>query len=66
LPSERELADQVLAAQAIGSPETVERRLAELLEMTGADEVMATMPVTDQDARDASLRALARLASAAA
>ena len=64
-PSERELADQVLAAQAIGSPETIERRLAELVEMTGADEVMATTPVTDQDARHASLRALARLASAA-
>jgi len=62
-PSERELADQVLAAQAIGSPETVARRLAELVEMTGADEVMATTPVTDQDARHASLRALARLGS---
>src|SRR6476661_2624294 len=58
-----ELADQVLAAQAIGSPETVARRLAELVEMTGADEVMATTPVTDQDARHASLRALARLGS---
>jgi alkanesulfonate monooxygenase SsuD/methylene tetrahydromethanopterin reductase-like flavin-dependent oxidoreductase (luciferase family) len=55
----------VLAAQAVGSPETVARRLAELVEMTGADEVMATTPVTDQDARDASLRALARLAAAA-
>jgi len=62
-PSERELADQVLAAQAIGSPETVARRLAELVEMTEADEVMATMPVTDQDARHASLRELARLGS---
>jgi hypothetical protein len=34
--------------------------------MTGADEVMATTPVTDQDARHGSLRALARLASAVA
>jgi alkanesulfonate monooxygenase SsuD/methylene tetrahydromethanopterin reductase-like flavin-dependent oxidoreductase (luciferase family) len=55
----------MLAAQAIGSPETVKRRLAELVEMTGADEVMATTPVTDEVARHASLRALARLASAA-
>jgi alkanesulfonate monooxygenase SsuD/methylene tetrahydromethanopterin reductase-like flavin-dependent oxidoreductase (luciferase family) len=63
--AERELADQVLAAQAIGSAETVERRLAELIEMTGADELMATTPVTDQAAREESLRALARIASAA-
>jgi hypothetical protein len=33
--------------------------------MTGADEVMATTPVTDEDGRHASLRALVRLASAA-
>ena len=50
-------------AQAIGSPETVERRLAELIDMTGADEVMATVPVTDRDARTASVRSLARMAS---
>jgi alkanesulfonate monooxygenase SsuD/methylene tetrahydromethanopterin reductase-like flavin-dependent oxidoreductase (luciferase family) len=62
-PAERELADQVLAAQAIGSPETVERRLAELIEMTGADELMATMPITDSGAREASLRTLARIAA---
>ena len=56
-PAERELADQVLAAQAIGSPETVERRLAELIEMTGADELMATMPITDSGARSIAAHA---------
>jgi luciferase family oxidoreductase group 1 len=63
-PAERELADQVLAAQAIGSPKTVERRLGQLIEMTGADELMATIPITDPDARHWSLEALARMASA--
>jgi luciferase family oxidoreductase group 1 len=63
-PPERELADQMLAAQAIGSAESVERRLAELIEMTGADELMATMPITDEGARHESLRALARIATA--
>jgi luciferase family oxidoreductase group 1 len=62
---ERGLADQALAAQAVGSAETVERRLAELIEMTGADELMATMPVTDEAARHASLRLLAEMAAAA-
>ena len=61
-PAERQLADQLLAAQAIGSPETVERRLAELIEITSADELMATMPITDADARQQSLAALARIA----
>jgi hypothetical protein len=51
-----------LAAHAIGSADTVERRLAELVEMTGADEAMATTLVTDQDVRQASLRALAGIA----
>jgi len=31
--------------------------------MTGADELMATTPVTDEDARHASVRSLARIAS---
>jgi alkanesulfonate monooxygenase SsuD/methylene tetrahydromethanopterin reductase-like flavin-dependent oxidoreductase (luciferase family) len=57
--AERELADRVLAAQAVGSPEAVERRLAELIEMTGADELMATMPITDETSRHASLGLLA-------
>jgi luciferase family oxidoreductase group 1 len=61
-PAERQLADQVLAAQAIGSPGTVERRLGELIEMTGADELMATMPITEPDARQQSLAALAQIA----
>ena len=63
---ERAMADQVLAAQAVGSPETVERRLADLIEMTGADELMATVPVTDQAARHEAVQLLARMALAPA
>jgi alkanesulfonate monooxygenase SsuD/methylene tetrahydromethanopterin reductase-like flavin-dependent oxidoreductase (luciferase family) len=59
---ERELADGVLRAQAVGSPATVLSRLHQLVEATGADEVMVTTPVTDEDARHASFRALAALA----
>jgi luciferase family oxidoreductase group 1 len=62
-PAERELADAVLAAQAIGSPATVRDRLRRLIDETGADEVMATTPLTDEEARHASFRTLARLAA---
>jgi luciferase family oxidoreductase group 1 len=56
---ERELADMVLAAQAVGSPDTVRGRLRELIEATAADEVMVTTPVTDEAARHASFEAVA-------
>jgi len=60
-PLDHAALDQVLAAQAIGSPETVERRLAELIAETGADELMATTPVTDAEARHDSVRRLAAI-----
>jgi luciferase family oxidoreductase group 1 len=59
---ERELADAVLAAQAIGAPATVRRRLRELIDATGADELMATVPVVDRQARDESVRHLIEIA----
>ena len=45
--AERELAWGRFADQAIGSPETVRRQLAGLLERTGADELMLTTMVYD-------------------
>jgi luciferase family oxidoreductase group 1 len=63
---ERELADAVLSAQAVGAPSTVLARLTRLIEATRADEVMVTTPVTDEKARHASFRALAGMAAPAA
>jgi luciferase family oxidoreductase group 1 len=59
---ERELADGVLRAQAVGSPDAVRAKLLRLIEATGADEVMVTTPVTDEAARRSSFHALAALA----
>ena len=44
---ERGFAAERFAGQAIGSPETVRQRLAELIERTGADELMLTTMVYD-------------------
>ncbi|MFF3469175.1 LLM class flavin-dependent oxidoreductase [Streptomyces sp. NPDC001984] len=46
-PQEREVARQRFEGQALGSPETVARQLAELRERTGADELMLTTQVYD-------------------
>ena len=43
--------DQRTRCAAIGSPETVRRRLAELLELTRADEIIATAQIYDHAAR---------------
>ena len=45
--------------QAMGSPETVRRQLAELLERTGADELMLTTMVYDIDDRVRSFELIA-------
>ena len=44
---EREFAGERFAGQAIGSPETVSRQLAQLIDRTGADELMLTTMVYD-------------------
>ena len=44
---EREFATDRLASQAMGSPETVRRQLTDLVERTGADELMLTAMVYD-------------------
>jgi luciferase family oxidoreductase group 1 len=49
--SQRAARAQREADQAIGGPQTVRRRLAELLEITGADELMITTMVHSQAAR---------------
>ena len=44
---EREFAAERFAGQAVGSPETVSRQLAQLIDRTGADELMLTTMVYD-------------------
>src|ERR1700731_2636210 len=48
---ERVAVEQRTKCSAVGSPETVRRRLEELLEETGADEVIATAQIFDHAAR---------------
>jgi luciferase family oxidoreductase group 1 len=50
-PAERAAVEQRLRCAAVGSPETVRRRLQELLEETGADEIIATAQIFDHTAR---------------
>jgi luciferase family oxidoreductase group 1 len=50
-PAERAAIDQRTRCSAIGSPETVRRRLRELLEQTHADEIIATAQIYDHAAR---------------
>jgi alkanesulfonate monooxygenase SsuD/methylene tetrahydromethanopterin reductase-like flavin-dependent oxidoreductase (luciferase family) len=46
-PAETDFLQDRLAGQAVGSPDTVRRRLTELLERTGADELMVTSQLYD-------------------
>jgi luciferase family oxidoreductase group 1 len=50
-PAERAAIDQRTRYSAVGSPETVRRRFKELLEQTGADEIIATGQIYDHAAR---------------
>jgi luciferase family oxidoreductase group 1 len=58
-PAERQQAAQRFAGQAIGSPETVGRQLAGLIQRTGADELMLTTQVYDIGDRIRSLELIA-------
>ncbi len=51
----QDMLDQVLAASAIGSPATVAEQVAAFVKRTGADELMLTSPIYDQQARKRSL-----------
>ncbi|HEY2140369.1 MAG TPA: LLM class flavin-dependent oxidoreductase, partial [Chthoniobacterales bacterium] len=50
-PAERAAIDQRTRCSAVGSPETVRRRLMELLEQTHADEIIATAQIYEHAAR---------------
>jgi luciferase family oxidoreductase group 1 len=50
-PEQSAMLDDVLACAAIGSPETVSRRLGALLDRTGADELILTSQIYDHGAR---------------
>jgi len=50
-PAERAAIGQRTRCSAVGSPETVRRRFVELLEQTGADEIIATGQIYDHAAR---------------
>ena len=50
-PAERAAIDRRTRCSAVGSPETVRRRLEELLRQTRADEVIATAQIFDHAAR---------------
>jgi luciferase family oxidoreductase group 1 len=50
-PMERAAVMERMTCSAIGSPETVRQRLAELLERTAADEIIATAQIYDHRAR---------------
>ncbi|MEO6867393.1 MAG: LLM class flavin-dependent oxidoreductase [Gaiellales bacterium] len=60
---ERAFADQLIAGQAVGTPEQVIARLAELISDTGATEIMATTMAPEPADRMRSLELLAAAAS---
>ena len=61
-PQERAFVESWLAPQVIGSPETVRRRMTELLAETGVAEFMATTNAPSATARTRSYQLLAELA----
>jgi luciferase family oxidoreductase group 1 len=62
--AERAVAEQRLDGQAMGSPSTVHRQLADLVEATGADELMLTTMVYDIADRARSFELVAEVARA--
>jgi luciferase family oxidoreductase group 1 len=62
-PDERAFIDDRLTAQIIGSPETVRRRIRELLTSTQADELMITTSTFDPADRRRSFDLVAELAA---
>jgi luciferase family oxidoreductase group 1 len=60
--AERQMVDHALSCRAVGSPETVRRRLAEFIARTGADEVMMTGNIFAHQARLRSFEIAAAVA----
>ena len=63
-PAEKAQASGMLACSFVGSPATVQRKLAQFLDETGADEVMVAGAIHDHAARLRSYELLAELAPA--
>ncbi|QHV96749.1 LLM class flavin-dependent oxidoreductase [Spirosoma endbachense] len=53
--------EQVLSCSAVGSPETVQRGLANLIEQTKADELIISVPIYDHQARRHSVEIAAQV-----
>jgi luciferase family oxidoreductase group 1 len=62
-PAEEAMLEEVFACSAIGSETTVRTKMAELVERTGADEVIIATQVYDHGARKRSLEIAARAAA---
>lgn len=60
-PHQRDMLDEVLSCAAIGSPDTVKRKLNAFIEQTGADELMITSQIFDHAARLQSYQITASL-----
>jgi len=54
---------RMLACSFVGSPQTVRRELEAFIERTGVDELMATGPIFDHEARKRSFELLAQAMS---
>jgi len=63
-PVERLQTERMTAVSAVGSPETVRRRLAAIVDATGADELILTATVFDHAARVRSYELVAEAARA--
>lgn len=59
-PAEKAQAMRMLACAFVGSPATIRRTLGEFIARTGADELMATGPIYDHEARKRSYTLLAQ------
>ncbi|WP_420148411.1 LLM class flavin-dependent oxidoreductase [Spirosoma sp.] len=58
--------EQALRFSAVGSPETVQRKLADIIDQTKADELIISAPVFDHEARKYSLTLTAQVRDALA
>ena len=63
-PEQAAMLDDVLACAAIGSPDTVRQRLADLVARTGADELILTSQIHDHRARLRSFEIAAEVRAA--
>jgi luciferase family oxidoreductase group 1 len=63
--SQRAMLDEVLACAVVGSPQTVRRGLHDLVERTGADELILTSQIYDHQARLRSFQLVAEVADLA-